>query len=56
MKILTLILLICSITCHLRADNLSNLNGGFKNQDTISKMFYARLHRHGLVRYFTRAV
>lgn len=37
MKILTLILLTCSITCHLWADNLSNLNGGFNNLGSKTK-------------------
>ena len=42
MKILTLILLICSITCHLRADNLSNLNGGFNNLGSKTKTLSVR--------------
>lgn len=45
MKILTLILLICSITCHLRADNLSNLNGGFNNLGSKTKTLSVRCLR-----------
>ena len=41
MKILTLILLTCSITCHLWADNLSNLNGGFNNLGSKTKTLQA---------------
>lgn len=42
MKILTLILLTCSITCHLWADNLSNLNGGFNNLGSKTKTLSVR--------------